>query len=73
VPFPNPHPNPIGTSMVLKGLAAAELRLIEKKLKDVEVIFHTAGVNASNAQSNPEYALYLNGLKTLELVNSNLV
>jgi UDP-glucose 4-epimerase len=45
------------------------LVLIEKKLKDVEVIFHTAGVNASNAQSNPEYALYLNGLKTLELVN----
>jgi UDP-glucose 4-epimerase len=45
------------------------LALIEKKLKDVEVIFHTAGVNASNAQSNPEYALYFNGLKTLELVN----
>jgi len=45
------------------------LALIEKKLKNVEVIFHTAGVNASNAQSNPEYALYFNGLKTLELVN----
>ena len=45
------------------------LSLIESKLKEVEVIFHTAGVNASNAQLNPEYALYFNGLKTLEFVN----
>ena len=45
------------------------LALIECKLKEVEVIFHTAGVNASNALLNPEYALYFNGLKTLEFVN----
>ena len=45
------------------------LALIESKLKEVEVIFHTAGVNASNALLNPEYALYFNGLKTLEFVN----
>ena len=45
------------------------LALIESKLKEVVVIFHTAGVNASNAQLNPEYALYFNGLKTLEFVN----
>lgn len=45
------------------------LALIESKLKEVQVIFHTAGVNASNAQLNPEYALYFNGLKTLEFVN----
>jgi UDP-glucose 4-epimerase len=45
------------------------LALIESKLKEVEVIFHTAGVNASNAQLNPGYALYFNGLKTLEFVN----
>lgn len=45
------------------------LALIESKLKEVQVIFHTAGVNASNAQLNPEYALYFNGLKTLEFIN----
>ncbi len=60
---------PWNVGMELLVMDWENLALIEKKMKDVEVIFHTAGVNASNAQSNPKYALYFNGLKTLELVN----
>jgi UDP-glucose 4-epimerase len=43
---------------------------IKKNLKDVDIIIHLAAMNANECDKNPNDALLVNGLGTLNLVNS---
>ena len=57
-----------GCDVVLVDLL--EKNSIQKSLKDVDIIIHLAAMNANESANNPNNALLVNGLGTLNLLNA---
>ena len=63
----------VGGRVEKKGVVKIDLadrKSLEKSCKGVECIIHLAAINASDCEKNPESALLINGLGTLNLINA---